>query len=685
MSSRIVDTVNAVTPPASVGLVVLDGHSTGVEDVVRLADGAARPVPGTDAMKRVEESWDAARQIAATGRVYGRSTGVGANRNEDVPTEAAAGHGLRLLRSHAGAIGEELPARQVRAMLAVRANQLLAGGAGLRPTVVTALCEALETGAYPVVNEFGSVGTGDIAALAQVGLALAGEHPWRGLDGSDAAGADAPGPGTSELGMSEPDAPGLGTSESGGAESGAGRSGSHPGGQASSGPGGQPVSDLGGQPVSDLGGRPVSDLGGQASSGSGGQLASDPGGQAPSGPGGRQVSSPGGQPVSGPGGQASSGPGGQPVSDPGGQSVSRPGGQLASDPGGQPVSGPGGYPVSGPGWQSVSRPRGQSAPPEPQALDNNDALALISSNALTLGQAALALHELRGLIGATQVVAALSLLAVDGSHEAYAAPVHAARPHKGSTEVARRMRELIGAADRPTPPLGRIQDPYGFRCVPQIHGPAHDAADALEGVLTVEINAAAENPLISPEDMAAYHHGGFYQAQLALALDHFRLAVTQVARLSTSRLSTLNEPAYTRLRPFLADHEPASSGVMILEYAAAAALGDLRAFSAPASLGHAVLSRGVEEQASFASLAARQTLRACGAYRLVVGCELVAAVRALRQRDLRPEPELPAGRALELAESVLEPDQADRPLTDDVTAAAALLDRFTDIWRGSAS
>lgn len=499
MSSRDVDTPGAVTT----GLVVLDGCSTGVADVVRLADGTARPVPGTEAMKRVEESWDAARRIAATGRVYGRSTGVGANRNEDVPTEAAAEHGLRLLRSHAGAIGEELPARQVRAMLAVRANQLLAGGAGLRPTVVTALCEALEAGAYPVVNEFGSVGTGDIAALAQVGLALAGEHAWRG---------------------------------------------------------------------------------------------------------------------------------------------------------------------SG---------------PAPQPLDNNDALALISSNALTLGQAALALHELRGLIGATQVVAALSLVAVDGSYEAYAAPVHAARPHRGSSEVARRMRQLIGAADHPTPPLGRIQDPYGFRCLPQIHGPAHDAADALEEVLAVEINAAAENPLICAEDMAAYHHGGFYQAQLALALDHFRLSLTQVARLSTSRLSTLNEPSYTRLRPFLADHEPASSGVMILEYAAGAALGDLRAFSAPASLGHAVLSRGVEEQASFASLAARQTLRACDAYRLVVGCELVAAVRALRQRELRPDPELPVARALELAESVLDADPTDRPLTDDVTAAAALLDRFTDIWRGS--
>ncbi|MER6248758.1 aromatic amino acid ammonia-lyase [Streptomyces griseorubiginosus] len=545
MSSRIVDAPDPAAV-AHTGLVILDGIGLGVADVVRLADGSARPVPGTDAMKRVAESWDAARQIAATGRVYGRSTGVGANRNEDVPTEAAAEHGLRLLRSHAGAIGEELPARQVRAMLAVRANQLLAGGAGLRPTVVTALCEALENGAHPVVNEFGSVGTGDIAALAQAGLALAGEHPWR--------------------------------------ETGSGGAG--------------------------IGGRAAEHAGAR--------------------------------------------------------------GPDAALVGASP---------SAPPHPEPRRPA--SGAPEPQPLDNNDALAFISSNALTLGQAALALHELRGLVEATQVVAALSLLAVDGSHEAYAAPVHAARRHRGSAEVARRMRELIGAEDRPTPPLGRIQDPYGFRCLPQIHGPAHDAADALEEVLAIEINAAAENPLISPEDMAAYHHGGFYQAQLALALDHFRLALTQVARLSTSRLSTLNEPAFTRLRPFLADQEPASSGVMILEYAAGAALGDLRAFSAPASLGHAVLSRGVEEQASFASLAARQTLRACGAYRLVVGCELVAAVRALRQRDLRPEPGLPVGRALELAETVLAEDPADRPLTGDVTAAAALLDRFTDIWRGS--
>jgi histidine ammonia-lyase len=647
MSSQIVD-ASDVALSGGTDLVVLDGVGFGVADVVRLADGDARPVAGTDAMKRATESWDAARQIAATGRVYGRSTGVGANRNEDVPTEAAAEHGLRLLRSHAGAIGDELPAREVRAMLAVRANQLLAGGAGLRPTVVTALCEALESGVYPVVNEFGSVGTGDIAALAQVGLALVGEHPWRGAEGAGGPG----GAGGVAFGWRS-----AGISGGGGAEASGGR--------------GAGDGDAGGAGSRDAGG-----AGGSGAEGFGRGAAE--GARSRSAAASHARALPGvseSRPLGGSDALAG-------VPEPqflDGDDVLAGVSEPRSLDGDGALAG-----VSEPrSLAGVSEPRPLAGVPEPQPLDNNDALALISSNALTLGQSALALHELRGLIGATQVVGALSLLAVDGSHEPFAAPVHAARPHRGSSEVARRMRELIGAADRPTPPLGRIQDPYGFRCLPQIHGPAHDAADALEEVLAIEINAAAENPFISAEDMTAYHHGGFYQAQLALALDHFRLAITQVARLSTSRLSSLNEPAFTRLKPFLADNEAASSGVMILEYAAAAALGDLRAFSAPASLGHAVLSRGVEEQASFASLAARQTLRACRAYRLVVGCELVAAVRALRQRGLRPDPELPVGRALELAESVLADETADRPLTDDVTAAAGLLDRFTDIWRGS--
>ncbi|HEY3483374.1 MAG TPA: aromatic amino acid ammonia-lyase, partial [Streptomyces sp.] len=430
--------------------------------VVRLADGTVRPLLDTAALERVDHAYRTADTLVAAGRVYGRTTGVGANRSVEVGVADSAGHGLRLLRSHAGGIGGLLPGRQVLAMLAVRINQLLAGGAGVQPGVVTALADALAAGVHPAVNEYGAVGTGDLAALAQTGLALAGEHPWH-----DRSGA-------------------------------------------------------------------------------------------------------------------------------------------------------------------------RTVAPAAVPLATGDALALISSNALTLGQAALAHWELGILLRASQVVTALTLHAVDGSLEAYAQPVHAARPYPGAVRTAGEIRRLLGAPPRPHPPVRRIQDPYGLRCFPQVHGPALEAADQLERILAVELNASAENPLISDEGPegsgAAYHHGGFFAALPGQALEHLALAVHQTARLSAGRLAILEEPDFTGLRPFLADGATAGSGLMILEYSANAALAELRTAAQPASLGHAVLSRGVEEAASFASQSARQALRAAEAYRLILGCELVAAVRALRQR-----------------------------------------------------
>ncbi|MFF5208355.1 aromatic amino acid ammonia-lyase [Streptosporangium sp. NPDC000396] len=493
----------------------LDGRSLDSRAVALLADGAARVVIDPRALDEVRDSWRRAGELVAAGRVYGRSTGVGANRTVDVDPADADLHGLRLLRSHAGGIGELLPARQVRAMLAIRLNQLLAGGSGLRPAVVGALAAALDAGVHPAVNEYGAVGTGDLSALSQLGLALAGEHPWHG---------------------------------------------------------------------------------------------------------------------------------------------------------------------------------GTAAPPALK-LETGDALALISSNALTLGQAALAGHDLGRLLHASCVVTALSLLAVGGSHEAFAEPVHSARPHPGNVRAAAEIRRLIGAPARPAPPAGRIQDPYGLRCFPQVHGPVLEARDELERVLAVELNAAAENPLISPDGPgggpAAYHHGGFYSGHLALVLDHVRLALLQTAQLSTARLAALVEPEITGLRPFLADEASAGSGVLILEYSMNAALAELRNTADPASLGHAVLSRGVEESASFASQAARQTLRAVAAYRLVLGCELVSAVRALRQRDARGgrggggaawrDVSLPVGRAYSLADATLDRSMEDRPLTADVAVAATLLDQLADL------
>ncbi|SEK33378.1 aromatic amino acid ammonia-lyase [Streptacidiphilus jiangxiensis] len=308
--------------------------------------------------------------------------------------------------------------------------------------------------------------------------------------------------------------------------------------------------------------------------------------------------------------------------------------------------------------------------PEPVALTHWDALPLMSSSALTIGQTALAATDLQVLLDRVPLVAALTLTAVRGSVEPYADTVHARRPHPGATRLAARMRGLLAATDW-QPAL--VQDPFGLRCLPQVHGAAMEAADALDRVLGVELNAAAENPLLDAERLDYHHHGGFHQAALALAGDQFRLALLGTAQLSTARLGTLADPAFTGLAPYLAADVQGSSGIMITEYAAQSALAELRSFAQPVTLGHAVLSRGVEEHSSFASTGARRLLDSVEPFRLVLACELLAAVRALRLRDQPPPGPGELRTFFDRASALLAPDPADQQLTAAVQSAAELL------------
>jgi histidine ammonia-lyase len=305
-------------------------------------------------------------------------------------------------------------------------------------------------------------------------------------------------------------------------------------------------------------------------------------------------------------------------------------------------------------------------------LDAGGALAFLSSNAATIGGAALACADLSDLLRAALVVAALSLRAVGGSAEPFAAAVQDARPHPGQRSVAAALRELVAPG-----PARRIQDPYGFRALPQVHGAAVDAVRGLHGVLAVELNAPAENPLVDVERGRVLHNGNFHTAALAVALDAARIALFQAAALGGARLAALAEPATTALPPFLAGVE-GGSGVMMLEYVAHAALAELRLDAAPAVLGGAVLSRGVEEHASFAPQGVERARAGLAAYRTVLGCELVAAVRGLRMAGVAPGTGA-LGEGYRLAAEVLPASVRERPLDADVAAAVALLPRLTGL------
>jgi histidine ammonia-lyase len=194
----------------------------------------------------------------------------------------------------------------------------------------------------------------------------------------------------------------------------------------------------------------------------------------------------------------------------------------------------------------------------------------------------------------------------------------------------------------------------------------------------VEINSSTENPMVSVEAQDVFHHAHFHPAYIAIALDQARAAVHHVAELSAARLSDLVEPEQTDLPAFLASGPPGSSGVMILEYVAHDALARLRQAALPVTLGTAVVSRGLEDHASFATQASRQAATAAIAYRQVLGCELVAAVRALRMRQAELV-DIPVRAAFDLADSVLDKDLTDHSLTGDVERAESLLDDFATL------
>ena len=214
----------------------------------------------------------------------------------------------------------------------------------------------------------------------------------------------------------------------------------------------------------------------------------------------------------------------------------------------------------------------------PPVLGPRDGIAFMSSSAATIGQAAVVAADAERLLAAGLRVAALSFIAAGADPVVLDERVQAARPHPGQGEVAGRVRELLGTepAARARDPEAPVHDPYPFRALPQVEGATLDALRAFEGVLAVELNAAAENALVDPVAPAALPTANFHTAALALALDRLRAALAQSASLGAARVTALLDPGLMGLPAALSADPGPSSGAMILEYTAHAAAADVR-------------------------------------------------------------------------------------------------------------
>ncbi|UVJ39380.1 aromatic amino acid lyase [Arthrobacter sp. CJ23] len=303
-----------------------------------------------------------------------------------------------------------------------------------------------------------------------------------------------------------------------------------------------------------------------------------------------------------------------------------------------------------------------------------DALPFISSSALTIAQAVLAHQELERLLANATTVAAMSFVAMSGNTEAFGPAVAAAADTPAVGEAARTIRVLVEGTGDPA----RIQDPYCLRTLPQIIGSQAEELQALGKLLERLVTAGNENPLVhgSPADGTndVAHHGLFQMTNLARRADTLQLAIGAACATSLRRIDLLCDPNYTRQHPFLAADGSGQSGVMMLEYVAAAAAGRIRANAQPSSLQTVVLSLGAEEDASFASVATVQLQSTAHALATITAVELLCASRALRLQGRSPgEFASPRLRAVMAAGLTLSADVEDRDLRGDLDTAHVLV------------
>jgi histidine ammonia-lyase len=489
-------------------VVVLDGATLTAPAVARVARGGAPVELAAEAARRNEAARVTLAAVLERGEpIYGVSTGVGSLREYPVHEDPSI-YSLRLLRSHACGAGRVVPLELVRAAMAVRANQLGAGGAGVAEELLDTLVALLNAGLSPFTRELGSLGTGDLTALADIGLALLGEGQiWRGERLLDA-------------------------------------------------------------------------------------------------------------------------------------------GQALAD-----------------------------AAIPPARLGPRDGLAFISSNAVTVGHAALLVVDVHRMFDAWLSVAALSFEAAGADPIVLDPRIHSARHRPGQSAVAARMRELLAGLEprtRDRGPMG-VQDPYPFRALPQVDGAVHEALTALEETVEHELNLAGENALIVPESGVALPNGNPHAAPLAGATDHLRTALAQSAALIAARVSTLLDSSLTGLPPFLARTPGPESGALAVEYTAHAAAAEVRSLVTPVAAQTVAVSRGVESHSSLAPIAARRAHETLQALQVLIATELVVAVRALRLAH--HDPTGAGTRPLfDAAAAKLDPDLGDRPLHPDIEAARVMID-----------
>ena len=280
---------------------------------------------------------------------------------------------------------------------------------------------------------------------------------------------------------------------------------------------------------------------------------------------------------------------------------------------------------------------------QPIQLASKEGLALLNGTQNMGAFAVWALLQSHRLSEWADRIAAMSLDAYYGLTSPFTDAVHQVRPHKGQIATAARMRQLLEGSEIVEKPKQYVQDPYSFRCIPQVHGTVKDTIDYVASAVDVEVNSATDNPTVCPDDDLIISAGNFHGEPIAMPMDFLAIALCELANISERRIYKL--VSGTRGLPsFLVANPGVNSGFMITQYTAASVVSLNKTLSTPSSVDSIPSSQGQEDHVSMGANAAIKLYKVVLNTERVLAIELFNAAQALDFR--RPLKSSPAVEAL---------------------------------------
>lgn len=267
----------------------------------------------------------------------------------------------------------------------------------------------------------------------------------------------------------------------------------------------------------------------------------------------------------------------------------------------------------------------------PIPLQSKEGLALLNGTQFMSAYGVWCLMKSKKLSQWSDLIAAISLEGFDGRTEPFKEHIHSIRPHAGQMQTAKNMRTILNGSQIAHQKKEHVQDPYSFRCIPQVHGASKDALNYVTSVFLTEINSVTDNPTVFPEEDEIISGGNFHGQPLAIALDLICIALSELGNISERRTYQLIS-GLRNLPAFLVSNPGLNSGFMIPQYTAASIVSQNKQLCSPASVDSIVSSNGQEDHVSMGANAATKAFRVVENLEKILAIELMNAAQAIEFR-----------------------------------------------------